>query len=90
MPIDSLLETGDCPIEGGWLGSSQAAMRELILAARFLGIPLSDGRLSDEVATALGRERRDTHPHGTARKVWLTMFENTPLSIEHGTVIVFR
>jgi hypothetical protein len=93
VPVDfpePLRETDDCPIAGGWLGSSQGAMRELVLAARFLGVPLADGRLDDALAEAIGHEQEDAHPHGIARKVWLTMFENTRLSIEYGTAIVFR
>jgi hypothetical protein len=76
-------------ILGGILGSSQGGLRELVLAAPLLGIPLSGGKLSAAQARAIGKEHFGIHPHGAARKAWLTLFERLGQSVKHNTAVYF-
>jgi hypothetical protein len=76
-------------IEGGILGSSQGGLRELLLAAPRLDIPLVGGRLTDEDAAAVCREAEGAHPHWVARQAWLYMHERLRQSIEYGSAAVF-
>lgn len=74
--------------EGGILGSSQAAMRELVQVAPLLGIRLRKGKLSDAVADEINADR-DT-PLRAERYVWLKLFERFRHSIETGAVVTFH
>jgi hypothetical protein len=58
-------------------------------AAPLLGIPLVDGKLSDEAAKVIAEERDGSHPYWIERKVWLTMFEAFRHSIEFKCAVVF-
>jgi hypothetical protein len=80
-------EAGGLP--GGILGSSQRALQEVMQAAPLLGIPLVDGKLSDEAAKVIAEERDGSHPYWIERKVWLTMFEAFRHSIEFKCAVVF-
>jgi hypothetical protein len=71
----------------GVLGSSQRALRELVLVAPLLGIPLTDGVLSDAAADEINDE--PDGPLHAERYVWLKLFEAFRLSVEHGAVVTF-
>jgi hypothetical protein len=86
---DDLPDDDDDCIEGGILGSSQGAMRELVLVAPLLKIRLTRGRLSDKEAAKIDKEEEGDTPFGTERYVWLKFYEAARLSIEYGTAIVF-
>lgn len=73
--------------DNGVLGSSQAAMRELVLVAPLLGIRLKKGRLPDAVADELNTDR--DNPLRTERYVWFKLFERFRFSIEAGAVVTF-
>lgn len=77
---------------GESLGSCQAAMRELIRLAPFIGITLRDGNLSDTAAEAINEERRESKPAPLweERSAWLILFESFRLSIEHGLAVSFH
>jgi hypothetical protein len=72
----------------GTVGSSQAAMRELVLVAPLLGIQLENGALSDEMAEEINDDPSD-HPLRTERYVWLKLFERFRFSIETGAAVTF-
>jgi hypothetical protein len=74
---------------GGILGSSQGGLRELVLAAPLLDIPLKGGRLSVKEARVICAEEEDAHPHWVARQAWLFMYERLRQSIEYGAAAVF-
>jgi hypothetical protein len=89
-PLYDDLADGDpgC-IEGGILGSSQGGLRELLLAAPLLDIPLVGGRLTDAGAAALCREGEGAHLHWVARQAWLYLHERLRQSVEYGSAAVF-
>jgi hypothetical protein len=89
VPIDFRDPIYDDRIWGEWLGSSQRALAELVLAAPLLGIPLRKGRLSDKAARLIAEEEDDAHPCWRERRVWLKFFEAARLSVEYGTAISF-
>jgi hypothetical protein len=81
-------EDPEC-IEGGILGSSQGGLRELMLAAPLLDIPLVGGQLSDENAKVVCREPVGSHPHWVARQMWLYLHERLRQSVEYQSAVVF-
>jgi hypothetical protein len=87
--FDELDDEDEHCVAGGIVGSSQAAMRELVLTAPLLGIPLRDGKLSDGQARALNREKEEGTPFYIERQVWFDFFEAARLSIKYNTVINF-
>jgi hypothetical protein len=74
---------------GGILGSSQRALAEVILAAPLLGIELKGGKPTKMAVDTIQKEEDDAHPLWIERQVWLAMYENFRLSIEHKTAVVF-
>jgi hypothetical protein len=86
---DELSDDDPRVIRGGILGSSQGGLRELVLAAPLLGIPLTGGRLADADAVAICEEPEGVHPHEVARKAWLLLFERLRQSVEHRSAAVF-
>jgi hypothetical protein len=92
VPIDfpePLYDDQEEGLPGGILGSSQQALQETIQAAHLLGIPVVDGRLSDEAAKTIVEEPDGLHPYWIERKVWLTMFEAFRHSVEYKCAVVF-
>jgi hypothetical protein len=71
----------------GVLGSSQGAMRELLLVAPLLGIRLNGPALPDERAEEINGA--GVGPLYVERYVWLKLFEAVRLSIELGSVVAF-
>jgi hypothetical protein len=93
VPIDfpePLYDDDRDELVGGVLGSSQRAMQELIQAAPLLSIPLPNGQLSDEVASAIAEEREGASPYWIERQVWLSMFEAFRLSIKTKCAVMFN
>lgn len=86
---DDLNDDDPRVICGGILGSSQAGLRELVLAAPLLDIPLTDGRLADADAVAISEEAEEGHPHEVARKAWLLLFKRLQQSVEFRSAVVF-
>jgi hypothetical protein len=86
---DELRDDDPDVLIGGILGSSQGGLRELVLAAPLLDIPLKDGRLSDKDAWAICGHTEGAHPHWVARQAWLYIFERLRQSVEFGTAAVF-
>jgi hypothetical protein len=86
---DDLPDSDPGVTRGGILGSSQGGLRELLLAAPLLDIPLRGGRLSDKAARAICQEVEGAHPHWVARQTWLCVFERLRQSVEHGATAVF-
>ncbi|MFF2556568.1 hypothetical protein ACFVUS_36560 [Nocardia sp. NPDC058058] len=75
-------------IPGGMVGSSAALLRELAYVARYLGITLVDGELSDaEIAKFANDE--DEHPLYRERETWLVLFEQARVSMANHTLITF-
>lgn len=64
----------------GQLGSSHAALRELVLTAPVLGIRLRNGALPDAVADELNAERDG--PLRTERYAWFKFYERFRRSVE--------
>lgn len=87
VPIDFDEPLGDDKLVGRLLGSSQAAMRELVQVAPLIGVRLRGGKLSDKTAKDIGTE--EDGPLYIERQVWLLLFESFRLSIEHGTAVKF-
>jgi hypothetical protein len=77
-------------IVGGILGSSQAVLRELVLTAPLLGIPVVDGQLSDKDFRTIHNEPEEGTALWIERQVWLEFFEEARLSVEYKTAIVFN
>ena len=91
LPIDFpdvLFDTDEIKVRGGMVGSSYEVRRELIAVAPSLSITLNDGQLGDEQAKLIADE--DEHEFEIERQVWLTLYETSAFSIEHGTAIVFH
>jgi hypothetical protein len=89
VPVDfaePLVDETDVLV-GGVLGSSQGAMRELVLVAPLLNIRLRNGALSNAIAKTIANE--DGGQLYIERQVWLQLFEAFRLSIEHGAVVKF-
>jgi hypothetical protein len=86
---DDLPDGAEHCIAGGILGSSQGAMRELVLVAPLLKIRLGRKGLSDREAAKIDKEEEEDSPFWVERQVWLKFYEKARLSIEHGTAIVF-
>lgn len=72
----------------GTLGSSHAAMRELVLVALLLGIRLDGNELPDAVADEINAERDG--PLRAERYVWLKLFERFRQSIEQKAAVWFH
>jgi hypothetical protein len=89
VPVDFPDPICDDRVLGGWLGSSQGALAELVLAAPLLAIPLRKGKLSDKAARVLAEEDEGAHPCWRERRVWLKFFEAARNSIAFGTAISF-
>jgi hypothetical protein len=87
---DDLPDEDEHCIIGGILGSSQGAMRELVLVAPLLGVELADGVLSDQEAEKIHQEQEEDSPFWIERQVWLEFFETARLSIKYKTAIVFN
>ncbi len=83
---DPLYDDTDALV-GGIVGSSQAAMRELVQVAPLLNIRLRNGALSNAQAKEIADE--DGGPLYIERQVWLQLYEAFRLSIEHGTAVKF-
>jgi hypothetical protein len=92
VPIDfpePLHDVQQEALPGGILGSSQRALREVLLAAPLLGIPIEGEKLADEAAKDIAEEPDGSHPYWIERKVWLTMFEAFRHSVEYKNAVVF-
>ncbi len=93
LPIpfaDVLIDENDQGrIPGGLLGSSYQLADELKSMARFLGIALQDGRLTDDEAERIQADVESESALWIQRGVWLTLFEAARLSIQHKTAICF-
>jgi len=92
VPIDfpePLYDDLDGDLPGGILGSSQQALKEIMLAAPLLGIPLRGKKLSDKAAKDIANEPDGSHPYWIERKVWLTMFEAFRHSVEYKCAVIF-
>jgi hypothetical protein len=92
VPIDfpePLYDDRDEGSIGGILGSTQQALRELLLTTPLLGIRVTDGVLSDEVAREIADEEDEAHPYWIERKVWLLLFERFRHSIQCKAVVSF-
>lgn len=86
---DPLYHDDEDEIGGGILGSSFAGMRELLLVAPLINIPLRRGAVSAETVARVNRERRGARFY-IERQVWLELFEAFRLSIKHGTAVKFN
>jgi hypothetical protein len=89
VPVDFPNPICDDRVLGGWLGSSQGALAELVLAAPLLEIPLRKGKLSDKAARVIAEEDEGACPCWRERRVWLKFFEAARNSIAFGTAISF-
>jgi hypothetical protein len=85
---DPLYHDSDDEIGGGILGSSQAGMRELLLVAPLINIPIRRGTVSGETIARINNERRGRFY--IERQVWLELFEAFRLSIKYGTAVKFN
>lgn len=84
---DPLYHDSDDEIGGGILGSSQAAMRELLLVAPLINIRVPNGAVTNQLAKAINDERRGKFY--IERQVWLELFEAFRLSLKHRTAVKF-
>jgi hypothetical protein len=73
---------------GRTLGSSQAALRELVAVAPVLDIRLAKGKLSNALAEKINKEEEG--PHYSERQAWLILFESFRLGIEHKAAVAFH
>jgi hypothetical protein len=85
--LDPLFHDSPQEIGGGVLGSSQAAVRELIHVAPLINIRVRNGTITNELAKKIRDERRGQFY--IERQVWLELFEEFRLSIKHGTAVAF-
>jgi hypothetical protein len=81
---------------GGFLGSSQQALIELIQTAPLLEILLKDDNISPQQEAAIlnaGLEEDDPyyeyHPYWIERVTWLYFFDRLQLSVKLGSALVF-
>ncbi len=90
VPIDFHHALYDDEDESGdtFLGSSQAAMRELIQVAPLINIRVRNGTVTNQLAKKISGERRGRFY--IERQVWLELFEAFRLSIKHRTAVAFR
>jgi hypothetical protein len=92
VPIDfpdPLYDNRPGGLVGRVLGSSQQALRELVLTAPLLGIRLRGQNLSDKGARGIAKEPDESHPYWIERKVWLSLFEAFRLSVEYKCAVVY-
>lgn len=91
LPVDfeELITDPDHQISGGIVGSSYRLRDELLGLTEQLEIDVEDGRLADEVADEVSKQRPTSVPFAVERLVWLALFEAARLSIDHQTAIVF-
>lgn len=92
VPIDfpdPLYDDRGGKLPGGILGSSQQAMRELLLTAPLLGIRAPEGVLADEGAAEIANEPERANPYWIERKVWLELFDRLSYGIEHKSAVSF-
>jgi hypothetical protein len=90
VPIDfpePLYDEPDGELGGGILGSSQAALRELLQVAPLIGIQMENKLLPDSTAEEINNE--ESGPYLIERKVWLKLFERFRLSVQHRTLVAF-
>lgn len=76
-------------LPGGFLGSSQGLVRELLRVAPALGIALDGDAPTAEALDALATDP-DAGPQSRARIAWHRLYLCARASIEHGTLIVFH
>lgn len=91
------LATGYCEKDGGdpvpvWAGSLPQLLQELVKLARTLGIPVINGRVSDQTAFAINmfrpfHERDSTKLIESYRTAWLALYEGARLAIENRTAL---
>ena len=74
-----------------WVGSAPRLREELIEYALLLGIPLTSGELSDDVATMIDNETPLAPGDGDdlieERTAWLVLYEGARLAVEHGVAL---
>jgi hypothetical protein len=89
MPQDDHL-CGDVP--GGFLGSTNGLVKELLFLAPLLKIKLTKkGELSDREHAKLWAACNDPDEPWMFEKVtWLTLWENARLSLQYGTAMVYH
>jgi hypothetical protein len=75
-------------LRGRIVGSSQAAILELVAVAPLLRIRLAKGKLSDAKAEQINREEGTAHYE--ERQAWLILFESFRLSVEHKAGVSFH
>ena len=90
VPIDFERVLVDESLPGGYLGSTQRLMRELITVAPHLDITLVGDELPDAEADAINEELHSQPPFFRERTVWLSLYEAARLSLEHGAAIAFQ
>lgn len=92
IPVDfeELILDPDHEIQGGVVGSSYRLREELATLTDQLEIEVDDrGRVPDDVADEVSKQRPTSVPFAAERLVWLALWEAARLSIEHKTAIVF-
>jgi hypothetical protein len=75
-----------------WVGSAPRLVAELATTASLLGIPLDDGRLSDETARKINDfaplyEGDDRSLSEDERTAWLVLYEGARLAVQHGVAL---
>lgn len=89
VDFDDLIVDEDHQITGGVVGSSFRLREELLELTEQLEIEVEDGRLTDDVADEVSKQRPTSVPFAIERLVWLALWEAARLSAEHRTAIVF-
>jgi hypothetical protein len=89
--------TGYCEKNGGaplpvWAGSLPQLLDELVKLARELGIPLLNGKLTDQTADAINmfrpfHELDSTKLIENHRTAWLALYEGARLAMENGVAL---
>lgn len=75
-----------------WVGSLAHLLAELRLLAGKLGIPLANGDLRDEIATAINafeplHEGDSTELAEDERTAWLALYEGARLALQHNVAL---
>jgi hypothetical protein len=88
VPISFSEVISDDRLPGQYLGSTVRLFEELVHVAPYLGIPLVDGKLTDDIAKNLEFSTADS-PEREAKTAWFALYECASASLATGAAVHF-
>jgi hypothetical protein len=80
----------DNDLPGGFAGSSQKLLRELLRVAPSIGVKCKGDKLAPGEAAKLAEIDEVNDPLWREKLVWFALFEAANFSVKHGTLLVFH